>query len=112
VGVLEDSQLLSGDALDPETDRALLDDAAAYAEAATRYREAAENVLRALKQINAATREHAEARANLQAVCRSAKQPQRERTIGRAFLDGDPDIRRLVFAAQEFGIRPAGLTTP
>jgi hypothetical protein len=112
VGVLEESQLLSDDALDPTTDRALLDDAAAYAEAVQRYRDAAEAVLKALKVINAATREHAEARANLQQVCRQAKQPNRERTVGRAFLDGDVEIRRLVFQAQELGIRPAGLTTP
>jgi hypothetical protein len=93
-------------------DSATMNEARDIAEATARYRTARARMLSALREMVDATVEHRDAREQLNRTFRAAGQPNHERTLGRAWLAGEADIRNLSFRAQELGMRPQGMLIP
>jgi hypothetical protein len=113
--VMEDSEV-RGVTLDPVADRKVMRDARVLAAATARFRAARSAYIPALQALLDVADAYAEAQQQLVDAYRAAKEPNRELTLGRAWLSSLPvdglDFRALAFRAQERRCAPDGMLRP
>jgi hypothetical protein len=115
VGVMEASAV-HGATLDPVEDRVALRNGRILAAATDRYRKARTAEVAALVTMIEVHTEYLEAQQELTAAHRTAREPNKELTLGRAWLSSleieGVDFRKLAHRAQEAGCLPSGVLRP